>query len=162
MNAAWKDGPVPPSSARIQALETSNAILRKELFSDRKRAHRAFWRGACFGAVLAVAAFIGSAAWSQNYRCEPPDRITIESDGSDRAIVTYYNSINECSSNVDRVMEADNGISVRVIITVGSADTDYRERITLEPQDPMMMAIPPEGDLLDGEERRFVIQGGLS
>jgi len=62
MNAAWKDGPVPSASRRIQALEHSNAILRQELFGDRKRAQRAFWRGSIFGALLAVGAFIGSAA----------------------------------------------------------------------------------------------------
>jgi len=129
----------------------------------KRKAFRAFWRGACFGAVLATGAFVASAALSQGfYRCEPPDRITITDDGPGRAIVTFYNSINDCSNNMDRVMETENGIAVRVTITVGGADTDYRERITLEPQDPMMMAIPPEGDLLDGEERRFIIQGGTS
>lgn len=128
----------------------------------KRKAFTAFWRGSIFGALLATGAFIGSAAFGQGfYRCEPPDRITIADDGPGRAIVTYYNSINDCSNNMDRVMETENGIAVRVVITVGGADTEYRERITLEPQDPMMMAFPPEGDLLDGEERRFVIQGGL-
>jgi len=134
-----------------------------EAREDKRKALTAFWRGTIFGALLATGAFVASAAFSQGfYTCAPPDRITITDDGPGRAIVTYYNSINDCSNNMDRVMETDNGIAVRVIITVGGSDTDYRERITLEPQDPMMMAFPPEGDLLDGEERRFIIQGGTS
>ena len=129
----------------------------------KRKAFTAFWRGSIFGAILATGAFIASAAMGQGtYRCDPPDRISIADDGHGRAIVTYYNSVNECSNNIDRVMTTDNGIAVRVIIEVGSAETEYRERITLIPQDPAMMAFPPEGDLLDGEERRFVIQGGLS
>ena len=128
----------------------------------KRKAFTAFWRGALFGALLATGAFIASAAWGQNYRCEPPDRITIADDGPGRAIVTFYNSVNDCSSNIDRVMETDNGIAVRVIITVGSSENEYRETISLIPQDPVMMSFPPVGDLLDGEEKRFVIQGGLS
>ena len=110
-------------------------------------------------ALLALA--IAAPAHAQ-YVCAPPDRITIADDGPGRAVVTYYNSVNDCSNNVDRVMTSDNGISVRVVVQVGDATMEYRERITLEPQDPNMMAFPPEGDLLDGEEREFVIQGGLS
>lgn len=129
----------------------------------KRKAHRAFKYGMVCGAITLAAGFLAGAAFGQGfYVCEPPDRITIEDDGPGRAIVTYYNSINECSNNMDRVMTSDDGIAVRVIIEVGSADTDYRERITLFPQDPMMMAFPPDGDLLDGEERRFVIQGGIS
>jgi hypothetical protein len=134
------------------------------LADARRKAYRAFQYGMWLGAaVVAIAIFAAETAFGQGfYRCEPPDRITIADDGPGRAIVTYYNSVNDCSNNIDRVMESDNGIAVRVIIEVGGAETEYRERITLEPQDPMMMAFPPEGDLLDGEERRFVIQGGLS
>ena len=130
----------------------------------KRKAFRAFKRGMWLGAAaMAAGIFAADLAYSQGfYRCEPPDRITIEDDGPGRAIVTFYNSINDCSNNMDRVMTSDDGIAVRVIIKVGSADNDYRETITLEPQDPVMMAYPPEGDLLDGEERRFIIQGGLS
>jgi hypothetical protein len=128
--------------------------------SAKRKAYRAFLYGSVIFGVLGAAA---GAAFGQAFvRCEPPDRITIADDGPGRAIVTFYNSINDCSNNLDRVMTTENGIAVRVIITVGGADTEYRERITLEPQDPMMMAFPPEGDLLDGEERRFVVQGGVS
>lgn len=137
-------------------------IAKAERIAGEK-ARRAFLLGVVFGGLMVGGTFIASAALSQGfYRCEPPDRITITDDGPGRAIVTYYNSINDCSNNLDQVMESEGGIAVRVIITVGGADTDYRERITLEPQDAMMMAFPPEGDLLDGEERQFVIQGGLS
>ena len=157
------DAPVPPSGARLASLEVSNHILRAELKEYHRKQFTAFWRGSVFGAILATGAVIASAAFSQGfYRCEPPDRITIADDGPGRAIVTFYNSINDCSNNIDRVMTSDDGISVRIIITVGGAETDYRERITLEPQDPMMMSFPPGGDLFDGEERQFVIQGGTS
>ena len=151
---------VPPDSARIRGLERSIAVLL-----DEQRAHRTKRRGAFLaGSVIFFAlGFTAGAAWSQGrYTCEPPDRLTIEDDGPDRAIVTFYNSVNDCSEIVDRVIQSDNGIAVRVIIQLGSEENEYRETITLEPKDPMMMAFPPEGDLLDGEERQFVIQGGIS
>jgi hypothetical protein len=113
-------------------------------------------------ALILALAFAAPAFAQSGYVCSPPDRITIADDGPGRAVVTYYNSVNACSNNVDRVMTSDGGISVRVIVTVGTAAMEFRERITLEPQDPNMMSYPPEGDLLDGEERQFVIQGGLS
>ena len=130
----------------------------------RNRARRAFHRGAWVGAAaMAAGIFAAEMVNGQSfYRCEPPDRITIEDDVYGRAIVTFYNSVNDCSNNIDRIIETDNGIAVRVIIEVGTADNDYRERITLIPQDPAMMAFPPEDDLIDGEEKRFLIQGGLS
>ena len=133
-------------------------------YTTEKEASRRVRRAAALAAVIFGALGFGAGAvWGQGfYRCEPPDRVTITDDGPDRAIVTFYNSINDCSNNVDRVMESDNGIAVRVVIKVGSAANEYRETITLEPQNPMMMAFPPEGDLLDGEERRFVIQGGVT
>jgi hypothetical protein len=129
----------------------------------KRRAWRAFWRGIVIGGLMTGAAFVGGAAWGQGmYSCTPPDRLAIDDDGQGRAIVTYYNSVNDCSNNVDRVLTSKNGISVRVIIVIGSEADEYREIITLTPQDPNMMAIPPVGELLDGEERRFLIQGGLS
>jgi hypothetical protein len=130
----------------------------------KRKSLRAFRRGMILGAaVMAAGIFAAEVVHGQGYyRCEPPDRITIADDGHGRAIVTYYNSVNDCSNNIDRIMESENGIAVRVVITVGGEDNEYRETITLEPQDPTMMAFPPEGDLLDGEEKQFVIQGGLS
>lgn len=148
-------------------LQDSTPLQQCEVFpvgdADRK-ARRAFVRGMWVGAAaLAASILAADMAFGQNaYRCTPPDRISIADDGPGRAIVTYYNSINDCSSNVDRVLTSDNGIAVRVIIEVGGEDINYRESIKLEPQDPNMMAFPPEGELFDGEERRFVIQGGLS
>lgn len=95
-------------------------------------------------------------------RCVPPDRLEIADDGPDRAIVTFYNSINDCSKGSDFVITSDNGVAVRVIIEIGGAGNEYREVIRLVPEDPMYMAFPPEGELLDGEEKHFLIQGGLS
>lgn len=112
-------------------------------------------------ALLIVASC--APAYSQGfYTCEPPDWLTIVDDGPDRAIVTYSNSINDCSNNVSTVLTSDAGVSVRVIITVGSEGDGYKEHIVLEPLDPLMMAFPPEGWLQDGEQQGFIVQGGLS
>lgn len=155
-------GTVPDPYDVIARLRASNAVLRQEL-QAAGNPRRAFWYGIVIGGVVIGASFGAGAAFGQGaYKCEPPDRITIQDDGPGRAIVTYYNSINDCSNHVDRVLESANGIAVRVIIEVGGEEHDYRELITLEPQDALMMAFPPEGALLDGEERQFVIQGGLS
>ena len=163
MTASWMNGPVPEQDAVIARLRESNAILREELQQATLKPYRSFLRGMVVGGFIVAALIASLPAYSQGfYTCTPPDRITIVDDGPGRAIVTFYNSVNDCYNNIDRVMETDGGIAVRVIIKVGSADNEYRETIILEPQDPMMMAFPPEGDLYDGEERRFVIQGGLS
>lgn len=156
-NGLGEGWPVPPPDyARPTEQEASAAW-----WAQRARA----WKYAAFACAAGFAAlgFAAGAAWGQgSYVCTPPDRLTIADDGPGRAIVTYYNSVNDCSNNVDRVLTSENGIAVRVVIEVGGEEIEYRERITLEPQDPNMMAFPPEQDLLDGEERRFVIQGGLS
>ncbi len=156
-NGLGEGWPVPPDYAQPTEEEASAAWWAKEA---RRRGCRAFAYAAI---IFGIAGFAAGAAWSQgSYSCTPPDRLTIADDGQGRAIVTYYNSVNDCSNNVDRVLTSDNGIAVRVTIEVGGEEVEYRERITLEPQDPNMMAFPPQQDLLDGEERRFVVQGGLS
>ena len=147
-------------NTRIRVLKQSNAILLDELRANRTKRIWAFLAGAVTFFALG---FTAGAAWSQgHYTCEPPDRIPIEDDGPTKAMVTFYNSVNDCSEIMDLVMQSDNGIAVRVIIQIGSQENDYRETIMLEPQDPLMMAFPPEGDLIDGEEMQFVIQGGIS
>lgn len=89
--------------------------------------------------------------------CIEQDSISIRDEGADKAIVTYSNSIEECSSPVTLHLTAPNGIKVRVTIEIGAAET-----IILEPEDPLFMSIPPEGDVPDGEKQEFLIMGGMS
>lgn len=117
-------------------------------------------------AALLLACLAGPAA-AQSFPTTPsvcePDRLEIRDAGEGRAIVTYYNSVQQCSMGLTRVMTSPNGVQVEVTIKVNSTDVDGgRERITLSPIDPQMMALPPDGLLLDGETREFLIQGGLS
>jgi hypothetical protein len=94
--------------------------------------------------------------------CSPPDEITIRDDGVGKAIVTYSNSVNQCSVPLIKRLVSPNGIAVDVRIDLLSDDHERRERITLSPVDADMMAFPPEGDLLDGESQEFIIMGGLA
>ena len=94
--------------------------------------------------------------------CSPPDEITIRDDGVGKAIVTYSNSVNQCSVPLIKRLVSPQGIAVDVRIDLLGDDHERRERITLSPVDADMMAFPPEGDLLDGETREFVIMGGLA
>jgi bifunctional DNA-binding transcriptional regulator/antitoxin component of YhaV-PrlF toxin-antitoxin module len=94
--------------------------------------------------------------------CNPQDKVEIVDDTEGRAIVTYYNSSEECSVARDYVITSAAGIKVRVIITIGSNTDQGREIIELVPLDPAMMAYPPEGRLTDGETQHFLIQEGLS
>jgi hypothetical protein len=108
--------------------------------------------------LIAVAAFaqpVGTTTCA-------PDVIEIRDDGHGRAIVTYSNSVEQCSKSLMMTLTSPNGISVDIRIELLGAAHNYRERITLVPVDDMMMAFPPEGDLLDGETQEFVIQGGIS
>ena len=94
--------------------------------------------------------------------CSPPDEITIRDDGVGKAIVTYSNSVNQCSVPLIKRLVSPQGIAVDVRIDLLSDDHERRERITLSPVDADMMAFPPEGDVLDGESQEFIIMGGLA
>lgn len=89
--------------------------------------------------------------------CLEQDWLSIEDDGEGRAIVTYSNSIEECSSPITVKLVSPNGIAVKVTIQIGGP-----ERIILEPLDMNYMSFPPEADLEDGETRTFEIMGGMS
>lgn len=89
--------------------------------------------------------------------CTEQDWLSIEDDGEGKAIVTYLNSIEECSSPVTLKLVSPNGIAVKVTIIIGDAET-----IILEPVDSNYMSFPPEADLKDGETKTFVIMGGMS
>ena len=58
MKDTWNSGPVPPENRRIQALEQSNAILRRSLKDETgKQAtaiHLARLEGMCIGALIVV------------------------------------------------------------------------------------------------------------
>jgi hypothetical protein len=112
-------------------------------------------------AALVLAPF-APAQPSGSSACTPPDEITIRDDGIGKAIVTYSNSVNQCSVPLIRRLVSPQGIAVDVRIDLLGDEHERRERITLNPVDADMMAFPPEGDLLDGESREFVIMGGLA
>jgi hypothetical protein len=116
-------------------------------------------RAALFAVLLAAPAMaqpVGSST------CSPPDELTIRDDGIGKAIVTYSNSVNQCSVPLIRRLVSPNGIAVDVRIDLLGDEHERRERITLHPVDADMMAFPPEGDLLDGETAEFIIMGGLA
>lgn len=94
--------------------------------------------------------------------CIIQDSLTIEDDGPDKAIVTYYNSIESCSMNSDQVFTSPDGIKVRIIINVGDKSVGGREIITLMPFDSQLMSFPPKGEVRDGDSAKFTIMGGLS
>lgn len=94
--------------------------------------------------------------------CVLPDSITIRDDGEGRAVVTYHNSAELCSSSLDMILTSPNGISAQVIVTLGGHENDYRENIQIIPLTDGMMAIPSEGNQYDGETADYVIMGGLS
>ena len=94
--------------------------------------------------------------------CIIQDALEIRDDGEGKAIVTYYNSIENCSGAANVVITSPEGIAVQVIIDIGGEEEDYREVIQLIPLGDGMMSFPPEGKLLDGERQEFVIMGGVS
>ena len=111
--------------------------------------------------ALSITPALGQGAGNDR-SCNPPDSVTIEDDTEGRAIVTYYNSSEECSNGRDYVIASKAGIEVRVIITIGATADEGREVIELIPVDSKMMAFPPEGRLIDGETQHFLIQEGIS
>lgn len=116
-------------------------------------------RAALFAVLLAAPAIAQPYGSST---CSPPDEITIRDAGIGKAIVTYSNSVNQCSVPLIRRLVSPQGIAVDVRIDLLGDAHERRERITLIPVEADMMAFPPEGDLLDGESREFVIMGGLA
>ena len=77
------------------------------------------------------------------------------------AEVYYYNSERQDSINLRRVMR-HNGVDVRVRIEVNVDGSN--ERITVEPVDPDMIAVPWQFDVPDGSSVTIQIMeaGGLS
>lgn len=114
--------------------------------------------------LTAFLCILAAPAFAQQYQpaCTEPDRLEIRDDGPGRAVVTYYNSVKNCSQPMIVTLTSPNGIEVDVRIDLLGKEDDYRERITLEPITDQYMAVPPEGDLLDGETREFAIQQGMS
>lgn len=96
------------------------------------------------------------------YSCSIPDSLDIKDDGPDRAIVTYYNSVQSCSQPLKKILISPNGIEVVVVIEIGHAEVNNREIITLFPVSPSMMSFPPEGQVQDGETKQYIITGGIS
>ena len=112
-------------------------------------------------AALVLAPFAPAQPYGGS-TCTPPDELTIRDDGPGKAIVTYSNSVNQCSVPLIRRLVSPAGIAVDVRIDLLGDDHERREWITLHPVDAFMMAFPPEGDLLDGETAEFIIMGGLA
>ena len=117
--------------------------------------------------IIACVMFIADDARPQSFPTTPsvcpPDRLEIRDAGEGQAIVTYYNSAQQCSMGLTRVLTSPNGIQVEVTIKVNPVEVEEgRESITLSPIDPQMMSFPPDGLLRDGETQEFLIQGGLS
>jgi hypothetical protein len=94
--------------------------------------------------------------------CIVQDRLEIRDAGEGRAIVTYHNSAEQCSSGANKVLTSPNGIAVRVIVTVNVDENAQKEGIVLIPQDPTFFSFPPEGELKDGDTQEFIIMGGMS
>ena len=121
-----------------------------------------------FCAALAVCAMPIGDVDAQSFPTTPsvcePDRLEIRDAGAGRAIVTYYNSAQQCSTGVtDKILTTPNGIEVSVTVKVNSTENEGgREAITLDPLDPSMFAFPPSGLLLDGETQEFLAEGGMS
>ena len=85
----------------------------------------------------------GASSWSN-------DALTVRDSSEGHAAEVYYsNSADMDSSPADRV-ETHNDIVLRLRIELG-VDERGRERITVEPQSPGLIAHPPFADVLDGE-----------
>lgn len=120
-------------------------------------------RGFIYAAIL-----MPSIALSQNMPAMSPnictfeeykDKVEIRDNGPGQAIVTYYDSAEQCSTSQSLILTAPNGISVRVEISIGTND-DNAETIYVTP-DTQYMAIPPEASVVDGDSVEIHISGGL-
>lgn len=114
--------------------------------------------------LLLVLALLSSPVSAQNIyekapssTCTESDWIGIEDEGHGIAVVTYSNSIESCSEKLDMIITSPNGISVRVQIIIGGAET-----IIITPQDPTYRSDPNKADVEDGDKEIFYITGGTS
>lgn len=158
MNAAWNSAPVPSEARVIANLRQSNEKLREALQDetrDRKRkAFSAFWRGTVCGAILATAAFIGSAAWGETINVgrhfingEPttPSTITIapSQEPGELAVITFVNRhVNQEEDDGSRnIATPDVAVSVRFSFDYNSVtgadriDVVAPKGITCDPED---------------------------
>lgn len=89
--------------------------------------------------------------------CLEQDWLSIENNGPQEAIVKYMNSIESCSSPMNVIISAPNGIEVRIEIIIADDET-----IILTPIDPSFMSFPPESTMKDGAPMEtFIIKGGM-
>jgi hypothetical protein len=112
----------------------------------KRKAFTAFWRGACFGAVLATGAFVASAAFSETISIgtlythgEAGNATTVTIEPSDvpgeLAIVTLTNQyVNQGADNGDYSLTLD-GMTVGVQFTWDHEPVLGSDRITLTPPD---------------------------
>ena len=116
--------------------------------------------------MLYALALLPSVAMAQDMpfvpSCIIQDSISIRDEGMGVAVVTYYNSVESCSQEFSTTLTSEAGVEVKVQISIGGEEDDYREIINLTPLTDGMMAYPPDGKLLDGETQEFYIMGGLS
>ena len=117
---------------------------------------------------VSIAMIFASVAHAQEMKppvavpsCIEQDYVSIEDHGEYAAIVTYSNSKESCSTDMNWVYESPNGIKVRVQIITGT-DGQREETINLFPLYPSLQSYPPYGFVVDGEKMEFLIQGGLS
>lgn len=137
-----------------------------------KGKHKMTFRDKSIGLLLAMMATTTSAQDARDDTffsgspyitgaCRVPDKLMIEDAGVSSAMVTYYNSIENCSRPVDMIMTSPNGIAARVVVVLGG-DEDRRERLTVTPVDVQYAADPPEAHLLEGETVVVIIMARTS
>jgi len=91
-----------------------------------------------------------------------PDKLEIVDDGPSKAIVTYYNSIEQCSVNKNFTLVSEQGIEVLVMIRIAVPELGTKEQIILIPKDGQYMSYPSEDSLFDGETKSFIVAAGVS
>ena len=96
-----------------------------------------------------------------NHCADGGDVLLLEDGGASVAVLTYSNSVHQCSKPVDQIMTAPNGIEVRVVVNIGSG-SDTRETITITPVDRQYIADPPQASIHDGESVVVIVMAGVS
>lgn len=94
--------------------------------------------------------------------CIIQDQLYIEDNGPDSAVITYFNSDEDCSIPFTYHMVAPNGVGATIDLSVGGQDTDYKEYMKVVPDSEQMFSYPPEEYLNDNQTQKFYIMGGLS